>query len=241
MEQASGLTIVALHGLLQDGKTMEALVEELSIKNRLITLDLIGHGDLQSLECPSCVQHYVEHLHKELDNLDIEQAVFLGYSFGGFIAREFAKKYPNRVDGLVLVSAFVDRVETIKDRLRTRTAIALVSTLGLKRISRILKLFRYFRKENSFAALLEQNDDQHILAVLRMLMRFKADPSSLTTTPTMVIAGERDLFLDKCETERLASLHGVQPIFILGAGHNLLETNIDQFLSHLHGFLTSPP
>jgi pimeloyl-ACP methyl ester carboxylesterase len=39
-----------------------------------------------------------------LDALNIQKAHILGYSMGGMIAQEFALKYPNRVDKLILLA-----------------------------------------------------------------------------------------------------------------------------------------
>ena len=45
-----------------------------------------------------------------LDRLEIPKAHILGFSMGGYIAQEFAAKYPNRVEKLILLAtaAYID-------------------------------------------------------------------------------------------------------------------------------------
>lgn len=80
--------------------------DELSKDFRVITFDPRGIGK-SKIENPEdaenlSLQTFVEDVFGILDDLKIERANVLGASFGGFVAQEFALKFPERLDKLIL-------------------------------------------------------------------------------------------------------------------------------------------
>jgi pimeloyl-ACP methyl ester carboxylesterase len=84
---------------------MAPAVDALARRCRVITFSL---ADEPSARWPAQGQGfdaYVEQIAQALDARGLERAVVCGVSYGGLIAAEFARRYPERVDGLALVSA----------------------------------------------------------------------------------------------------------------------------------------
>ena len=61
-----------------------------------------------------------------LDHLRIEKTAMAGHSMGGYVALAFAKKYPNRVRGLGLISsqAAADAPDRKEGRYKTAAEVA---------------------------------------------------------------------------------------------------------------------
>jgi pimeloyl-ACP methyl ester carboxylesterase len=97
--------IVLTHGLLMDGRMYERLAPELASRGyRVITVDMLGHGDSDhphDMTCHSMTQ-YGRDVVALLDHLELAQAVVGGTSLGANVALEVAVDAPSRVRGLVI-------------------------------------------------------------------------------------------------------------------------------------------
>lgn len=80
--------------------------QPLADSHQLILPDLPGHGQSSSLAKPFTIHDLAVCLHDLLSLLGHERPVLLGYSQGASIALEYALCYPNKVQALILVSAF---------------------------------------------------------------------------------------------------------------------------------------
>ena len=65
----------------------------------------VGNGNSSKPETMFVVEDYADHLKSLLDHLDVKKTIHVAHSYGGSVARVFAAKYPERVDGLLLVDA----------------------------------------------------------------------------------------------------------------------------------------
>ena len=71
-------------------------------------LDLLGHGDGPKPQVRGYRMDWIfDHFLIWFESLHLDQpAVLIGHSLGGYIALEFARRYPERTRGLVLVDPF---------------------------------------------------------------------------------------------------------------------------------------
>ncbi|TRX23454.1 alpha/beta hydrolase [Flavobacterium franklandianum] len=97
-----GNAIVLIHGFLENQTMWQDLVPELSKKHRVITLDLLGHGESGCLGYVHSMEENAEVVRAVLSKLRIRKTVFVGHSMGGYVALAFAELYPAMVKGLVL-------------------------------------------------------------------------------------------------------------------------------------------
>jgi len=98
--------IVFLHGHSEDLHTWDLLVKQLVESFRVIRLDLRRHG----LTGPAPdneyrIENYVEDLSMVIDHLGIDSFVLIGHSMGGRISVRYTMESPDRVKGLILLSA----------------------------------------------------------------------------------------------------------------------------------------
>jgi 3-oxoadipate enol-lactonase len=101
-DEGSGTPIVFIHGYPLSRAMWEAQVAGLSSDARVIAIDLRGHGESQAPIWMASVDIYADDVRGLLDHLSIEKAVVCGFSMGGYVAFAFLRKYPERVQALIL-------------------------------------------------------------------------------------------------------------------------------------------
>jgi len=112
-DEGEGPILLLVHGTFSSLHTFDAWTRKLKSTFRIIRLDLPGFG----LTGPNKkgdyrVGTYLKFLAKFLNNLEIKKCHIVGSSLGGWVAWEFALKYPKMVDKLVLIGAagyFIDQ------------------------------------------------------------------------------------------------------------------------------------
>jgi pimeloyl-ACP methyl ester carboxylesterase len=106
-----GRPLVLIHGLLMNRRMFDRLAPELASRgNRVITLDLLGHG--ASDRPPEMVNYSMSFFASQvvglLDHLEIKQAVIGGTSLGANTTLTVAKQSPNRVKALFVEMPVLD-------------------------------------------------------------------------------------------------------------------------------------
>ena len=101
-------TFVLVHGLLISSRYMTPTMERLGLYYRLYAPDLPGFGKSQNPPQVLTVEGVSDALIAWMDAMCLSQAVFLGNSLGGQILIDLGARYPERVQGLVLVGPTVD-------------------------------------------------------------------------------------------------------------------------------------
>ena len=104
-DYGKGTAVVLLHGYLENQGMWQEFIPELSKKNRVITIDLLGHGQTECLGYIHSMEDNADAVHQLLSELRIRKAVLTGHSMGGYVALAFAELYPEIVKGLVLVNS----------------------------------------------------------------------------------------------------------------------------------------
>ena len=124
-DEGKGTTVVLLHGFLENKSMWNAFVPEIVKKNRVITIDLLGHGRTDCVGYVHSMEDQADMVHDVLKNLKIRKAIFIGHSMGGYVALAFAELYPENVKGIVLLnsSARADTEERKTNRDRAIKAV----------------------------------------------------------------------------------------------------------------------
>lgn len=119
-DQGKGTAVVLLHGFLENQSMWKAFIPELVKKHRIITIDLLGHGETECLGYVHTIEDQADMVHHVLHELKIRKAVLIGHSMGGYVALAFAELYPDNVKGIVLQNstsrADSDERKTNRDR-----------------------------------------------------------------------------------------------------------------------------
>jgi pimeloyl-ACP methyl ester carboxylesterase len=96
-------TIVLLHGGLAFGAYWKDTMQFLKEKGyRVIVPDQLGFGKSSKQNIHFNLHLLAKNTKELLDNLGVKNAIFVGHSFGGMLATEFALMYPDAVSKLIL-------------------------------------------------------------------------------------------------------------------------------------------
>jgi pimeloyl-ACP methyl ester carboxylesterase len=104
-------TCVLVHGLLLSQKMHKPLAKELAARgNRVVTLDLLGHGRSDRPHDMSrySMSAFGEQIVGLLDHLDVDEAIVAGTSLGANTALEVLSLAPDRVRGAVIEMPVLD-------------------------------------------------------------------------------------------------------------------------------------
>lgn len=107
-EKGTGEPILFLHG---NGESDEYFVNQIDVfaeKYHVYAVDTRGHGKTPRGEAPFTISQFADDLKDFMDEHGLECAHILGFSDGGNIALQFAIRYPERVDKLILDGANLD-------------------------------------------------------------------------------------------------------------------------------------
>jgi len=98
-------TVVLLHGLGANAESWQFNIAVLAAKYRVIALDQIGFGKSDKPFLKYRIGTYSDFLDKFLSELKVEKVTLIGNSLGGWIAADYALKYPAKVEKIVLADA----------------------------------------------------------------------------------------------------------------------------------------
>lgn len=101
--QGSGFPILCLHGHPGSADSLAVFTQPLSQHFRTIAPDLRGYGRSQVSQ-PFVMQDHLTDLEALLDRQGVDRCLVLGWSLGGILALELALRFPDRVQGLILVA-----------------------------------------------------------------------------------------------------------------------------------------
>jgi len=97
-------TIIALHGSPGSKSDFETLAPKLE-DYRVYALDMYGFGESEKNIDDYGIESQADVLAEFMEKKKIEEAVIIGYSWGGGVAISFAHKYPEKVRSLILLAS----------------------------------------------------------------------------------------------------------------------------------------
>lgn len=117
-DQGKGQAVVLLHGFLENSTMWERIRDALIKKNRVICIDLLGHGHSGCLGYVHAMEEMADTIKAVLHHLKIRRSVMVGHSMGGYAALAFAEKQPDALKGLCLLNSTAtgDSIEKQKNR-----------------------------------------------------------------------------------------------------------------------------
>ena len=98
----NGQKIIILHGLYGSSDNWQKIAKSLSINYSVYSLDLRNHGNSPHSDIFT-ISSMAEDLHEFVTDKKISKTSIIGHSLGGKVAMEFAAKYPEFLDKLIIV------------------------------------------------------------------------------------------------------------------------------------------
>lgn len=203
-DSGEGNAIVLLHGFLENKKMWKDYVSFFSNQYRIITIDLLGHGESDCLGYIHSMEDNARAVHEVLEYLQIKKTTILGHSMGGYVGLAFAELYPESIQKLILLNSTSKEDSTEKKLNRTR-AIKAVKQNYVNFVSlAIANLF----SENNRTRLADEIEKVKIQALKTPLqgivaslegMKIRKDRETLLREnhfPILLILGKKDPVLN---------------------------------------------
>lgn len=229
-EAGRGEPLVLIRGLGSDLQAWATQAPELAKHFRVITYDNRGAGRTSAPDKPYSIAGMADDLAALLDALKIEKASVLGYSMGGMIAQEFALKYPNRLEKLILLGTSAGLDGYSKVVIQNLIAVRR-SNMSREQIVRNTAPYIYSaallddtdRYERAIRATVDNPYTQQDHAFIRQAQAILAwDATSRSNgikAPTLVVANEDDTLVPPRNGEKLSKLISGSKLVSLEGGH----------------------
>ena len=217
-------TFVFIHGFGGQAEQWQYQMQFFAVENRVIALDLRGHGLSDKPNNGYDMPQIVEDLETAFTLLKVKgKIVLVGHSFGGAVVTEYASKHPDRVERLVLIATAGE----FKLNAYFRFALNLPGWL--------LRLIGPFTRSWLHApphALKRFYKDN--------LSRWKGwDKFALLETPTLVIRGHRDIVFERPAFAKVTeSIVGAEEADIGVSGHMVMLERREAVNRSLERFLS---
>jgi len=101
-DKGSGKAVVFLHGFLESKEIWKSFEKHLSKTQRIITIDLLGHGNSECLSYVHTMEEMAEAVYFVLKHLKLRKYYLVGHSLGGYVSLALAEYNPDNIKGLVM-------------------------------------------------------------------------------------------------------------------------------------------
>ena len=105
MGDPKGPPVVLIHGYTDNARDWVPLIPFLNKHDRLIVVDIRGHGQSDKPECCYAKIDFAYDIKLLLDALHIQKADIIGHSLGSMITQVLAEQWPERVRKVILISS----------------------------------------------------------------------------------------------------------------------------------------
>lgn len=229
-EAGSGEPLVLVMGISGDLQGWALQVPALSKHFRVITYDNRGAGRTNAPDKPYSIAGMADDLAALLDEIGVAKTNVLGFSMGGYIAQEFALKYPTRLEKLILL-ATAPNIDgfgrtVIKNWVNIRR-----SNMSREQQARYAAQFLYspglldddsrFERsiQNSLSNPYAQQDHAFIRQAQAVLGFDVRDRLGNIKAPTLIAVGKDDILVPARNSERLQALIPGSTLKVLDGAH----------------------
>ena len=245
-DSGKGPAVVLIHGFLENTTMWNLIIPELSKRNRVIAIDLLGHGKSDCIGYTHSMELFAETLEAVLKKVRIRKCVLVGHSLGGYVALAFAEKHPKRVKGLCLMNSTSNEDTADRKLLRTRA-----NKMVHKNFSNLVRMsFTNLFSEESRIVFKDQMKNALSEAMQTPIQGYIAGQEGMKLRPNrnhvlaensfkkLIIVGKKDAALDYKtsleEVEKTNSKHVALP-----QGHMSHIENLEELILILKDFLKS--
>ena len=214
---------------------------------RLVALDWRGFGESESTTTLTTMELLADDVAELMDALGMQQAILCGLSLGGYVAFAFLRKYPERVQGLIVADTKPD-ADTEEGRANRERIAQLAESEGPGAVAdlqmpKLLSAYthqHHLEVEMQVRRMAEAATGSGIASVSRGMAQ-RADANDLLaqiSVPTLVLVGEQDaLTPPEVAQEYVSHIPGAQLVVIPQAGHLSNLEQPETFFVAIHNFL----
>ena len=196
-KKEQSIPIVFIHGV---GLTYEIWQPQLNFfKNySTVSYDILGHGKSSLTKKNISFDDFSDQLIELINELKIDKIHLVGFSIGSLIARNFATKYNDRLQSLILLGSIYKRSEQQQEIVNQRFEQAKkelkLSRQALKRWFTDKYLENNPDTYEKISSILSGNNMVNFLKVYELFVKHKNDEDfEKINTKTLIMTGEYDI------------------------------------------------
>ncbi len=203
-DEGSGHAIVLIHGFLENSSMWKDLTPNISKNNRVVCIDLLGHGQSGCLGYIHTMEDLAEVIEAVLKRLNIDSVTLIGHSLGGYVSLAYAEKYINKVKGLCLMNSTAREDSPERKQNRDRAIKAVKQNYKTFVSMAVSNLFALDNREKLSAEITKVKEEalktplQGIIATLEG-MRIRKDRTAFfkeASFKKLLIIGKKDSVLN---------------------------------------------
>jgi non-heme chloroperoxidase len=251
-----GQPLVFVHGGWMNGDAWRTQVERFAADNRVITVDLRGHGRTGATDTREySIGLFTDDLEALLAHLDVERPVLCGLSLGGMVVQEYLDRHPDEAAGAIVagpvrsmppfeipsaVKPFVSPLPVLATTLSVAGSAATFQSLlasirpvnGGPWLSVDPSIHSWARSA------VGDVDSSEFRKIFRALYEYEPPTLSHVTTPLLVVYGDTEVSMVKNQGNRLGSAVPDGTVReIPDAGHLVNQDNPEAFNDALAEFM----
>lgn len=245
---AEAPAVVLIHGLgLTRASTWGRIAADLAGRFRVLSYDLLGHGETALPAGPVSLTALSEQLVSLMDDLGIERAALVGFSLGGMINRRCAMDHPERVTALAILNSPHERGEEAQKLVEARARDTSAGGPGATMEATLERWFTpAFRRDSpdaveSVRAVVLANDHANYAAHRQVLAEGVGElirPDPPITHSTLVMTCEHDSGSTPAMSHAIASeIAGAETVIVPGLQHLGLIEQPARFAGPVEDFL----
>ena len=196
-QKEQSIPIVFIHGV---GLTYEIWQPQLNFFKNYSTLayDILGHGKSSLKKQKISFDDFSDQLINLIDELNFQKIHLVGFSIGSLIARNFATKFNDRLQSLVLLGSIYKRTEQqqkiVNERFNQAKKELKLSKLALKRWFTDKYLENNPDTYDKISSILSSNNMANFIKVYELFVNHKNDEDfEKITVNTLITTGENDI------------------------------------------------
>ena len=196
-QKEQSIPIVFIHGV---GLTYEIWQPQLDFFKNYSNLayDILGHGKSSLKKQNISFDDFSDQLINLIDELNFQKIHLVGFSIGSLIARNFATKFNDRLQSLVLLGSIYKRTEQqqkiVNERLNQAKKELKLSKLALKRWFTDKYLENNPDTYDKISSILASNNMANFIKVYELFVNHKNDEDfKKIMVNTLITTGENDI------------------------------------------------
>ncbi len=221
--------IVLIHGYLESMLVWEEFIPLLYKSARIITLDLPGHGVSMVEGEVHTLEYLAQVVVDGVKALGVERFTVVGHSLGGYVALVIAERYPQLLDGIVMLHSLPIADSPAKSAKREQE-IELIKAGKRDLIARLAPAARFAEQNRrrlkdyieDLVELAMITEEEGIVAILEG-MKLRRDHHAMlneSSVPQLFIHGRHDEYIPQELAEAtIAKLTKANHLWLENSGH----------------------